>query len=157
MSITNREIYNNALVHIGESAYSTNTGDYESRAPYLIAAFCSTAKSIDKQIRKKEGLATQSNFSPVCLSLSDYFPLCDRLASAAALYVASILVIDEDSELSDSLYDKYCDNIASVAAEIEAVSAGSSSSGSTSSDSSDTEDSTTSATCESITERYFFD
>ena len=151
MSVSNREIYNNALVHIGEAASSIGVSDYEERAPYLIAAFCSTVKSIDKQIRKSEGLGSQGDFSPVSLPLDSDFPLCDRLSAPAALYVASILVIDEDPELSDSLYDKYCDNIASIAAQSEAsVPSGTGSGGSD-------EGGDTSATCEPIIDRYFFD
>lgn len=154
MAVSNREIYNNALVHLGQSSDTTNTSDYEARAPYLLAAFCSTVKSLDKQVRKAEGLISQSSFSPVCLLLNQSFPLCDRLVPAAALYIASMLVIDEDSSLSDSLYDKYCDNIASLAAEVETHSSSSSSNQSTPSQ---PEDNSRIAECESITDRYFFD
>ena len=147
--IINREIYNNALVHIGQSAETANTDDYEARTPYLIAAFCSTVRSLDKKLRKIEGLGTQNAFSPVHLSLDQYFPLCDRFIPAAALYVASMLVIDEDAELADSLYDKYCDNVASIAAECESIaSAGSGSS---------SDGSEQLSICESIVDRYYFD
>ena len=147
--IINREIYNNALVHIGQSTDTANTSDYEERAPYLLAAFCATVKSLDKKVRKIDGSGSQTTFSSVFQSLDQYFPLSDRFIPAAALYVASLLVIDEDSALSDSLYDKYCDNVASIAAEIESASA-------TSSDAS-TDGSEQLSICESITERYFFD
>jgi hypothetical protein len=148
--IINREIYNNALVHIGQSVETANTEDYEERAPYLLAAFCSTVKSLDKKVRKIDGGSSQSSFSPVCLALDQYFPLCDRFVPAAALYVACMLVIDEDADLADSLYDKYCDNVASIAAECEAASV---------SITPPTEDGEqlSICECESITERYFFD
>ena len=134
MSVTNRDIYNNALVCIGERVNGENTADYEERAPYLIASFCSLAKSTDKSIRKAEGLDAQPKFSPVFISLDDQFPLCDRLMPSAAVYVAAMLVIDEDADLSDSLYDKYCDSMATLA-----MSGGLESS------------------CETIAEKYFFD
>ena len=149
--IVNSEIYNNALVHIGQSAETANTEDYEERAPYLLAAFCSTVKSLDKKARKIDGAAgSQPSFSPVCLGLDQYFPLTDRFVPAAALYVACMLVIDEDADLADSLYDKYCDNVASIAAECEAASV---------SITPPTEDGEqlSICECESITERYFFD
>ena len=136
MSITCRDIYTNALVHIGEVSNSDFTADYEDRAPYLIASFCSLSKSIDKQIRKAQNLAEQSKFSPVFLSLDSSFPLCEDLSPIAALYTAAMLVIDEDADLSDSLYDKYCDGIASFAAIYDMGQ---------------------SASCENIGEKYFFD
>ena len=136
MAIICRDIYTNALVHIGEASNGSFAADYEDRAPYLIASFCSLAKSIDKKIRKAQNLAEQSKFSPVFLSLDSNFPLCEDLSSVAALYVAAMLVIDEDADLSDALYDKYCDGIASFAAIY---------------------DMGLSASCESIGEKYFFD
>ncbi len=121
MVITNKDIYNNALVHIGESANGEFTSDYEERAPYLIASFCSLAKSVDKLIRSTESLGNQPGFSPVFIALDSDFPLSDPLCPAAAYYVAAMLVIDEDPKLSDTLYDKYCDSMAALAAEYEPV------------------------------------
>ena len=139
MSVTNREIYTGALALIAENANSVNTEDYEDRAPYLIASFCSSNASLDKKIRKMDNLPDASRFSPVYLSLEFDFPLCDRLTSAASLYTASMLTIDEDATLSDSLYDKYCDAISSLET---CYSSG---------------EHTTISDCRSITERYFFD
>ena len=136
MAIICRDIYTNALVHIGEASNSSLNADYEDRAPYLIASFCSLAKSTDKKIRNAQNLTSQSKFSPVFLSLDSSFPLCDDLCPIASLYVAAMLVIDEDTELSDTLYDKYCDGMASLAATYGIVDC---------------------ASCESIGEKYFFD
>ena len=145
----NKEIYSSALSLLDQRGDDGINEDYEERAPYLIAAFCSTVRSLDKKMRKIEGLGTQNAFSPVHLSLDQYFPLCDRFIPAAALYVASMLVIDEDAELADSLYDKYCDNVASIAAECESIaSAGSGSS---------SDGSEQLSICESIVDRYYFD
>lgn len=136
MEISCREIYTTALVHIGEAVNSIYTKDYEDRAPYLLASFCSLAKATDKKIRKKQGLTSQGKFSPVFLSLDSNFPLCEDFCPIASLYVAAMLVIDEDAELSDTLYDKYCDGMASLAAEYDMPDC---------------------ASCESIEEKYFFD
>ena len=65
-----------------------------------------------------------------------------------------MLVIGEDDELSDSLYDKYCDAIASIGSIVGIASSSSSDSDSSSGDG---ESSGGSAVCESISERYFFD
>ena len=117
MSILNVDIYSAALALIGQSLESPDVADYDERAPYLIASFCSTVKKLDVDIRRAKKLEAQNKFSPVCLALEDTFPLCDELTSAASLYVAAMLVIDEDEALSDSIYDKYCDAIATIMAE----------------------------------------
>ena len=113
----NVDIYNAALALIAQSIESSDIADYEERAPYLIASFCSTAKKLDADIRRAKKLDAQTKFSPVCISLDSNFPLCDELTSAASLYVAAMLVIDEDEALSDSIYDKYCDAISTIMAE----------------------------------------
>ena len=130
MSITNRDIYKNALSLIGERVSTQSASDYEERAEYILPAFFSIARSTDKKLRALEGKKEQEPFNSVRAPLDDEFPLLDHFVSAAALYLASILVVDEDQELSDSMYDKYCDSIASVAAW---------------------------ASCESIAQRYFYD
>ena len=117
MSLTNRDIYTSALSLIGEAVSSINVEDYEERAPYLIASFCSANASLDKRIRKREGLGAPTRFSPVYLALEKDFPMCDSLSGAASLYCAAMLVIDEDAALSDSLYDKYCDAVSSLSLE----------------------------------------
>ena len=134
MAVTNIQIYNNALAHIGERVTSVFTGDYVERAPYLLASFCSLAKNIDKKIRKAEKLGDQPKFSPVLLGINEDFPLCEQLCTAASYYLASMLAIDEDPELSENLYDKYCDCIATVGAMYDISEP---------------------ASCGSITEKYF--
>ena len=153
MSNTNKQIYEGALGLIGELNDPMLCEDYEERAPYILAAFCSLASEIDKRLRIVDSLEEQPRFSHVCLSLDSSFPLCDRLAPAATIYLAAMLVIGENDELSDSLYDKYCDAIASIGS---SVGIASSSSGSNS-DSGGSEIIGGTATCESISERYFFD
>ena len=142
MTLTNRDIYKNALSLVGELVTNNTTADYEERAEYILPSFFCVAKNIDKNIRKAEGKEDQPTFSPVYAPLNNEFPFCDSLVSTAALYLASMLVIDEDEDLSDSLYDKYCDNLASVAASVT-----------TPTNVTETE----TATCEPIVQKYFFD
>ena len=40
---------------------------------------------------------------------------------AAEFYLASMLLIDENSELSDTLYDRFCSAVATITSEIPAV------------------------------------
>ncbi|MBO5305296.1 MAG: hypothetical protein J6B12_00895, partial [Clostridia bacterium] len=54
------------------------------------------------------------------LPLTEPFPLSDRFAGAVSAYLASILLIDENSVLSDKLYDKFCLGITAITEEIPA-------------------------------------
>ena len=153
MSNTNKQIYEGALGLIGELNDPMLCEDYEERAPYILAAFCSLASEIDKRLRIVDSLEEQPRFSHVCLSLDSSFPLCDRLAPAATIYLAAMLLIGENDELSDSLYDKYCDAIASIGSSVGVASSSSSGSDTGSNDT----QSGGKAICESISERYFFD
>lgn len=117
MSYTNNDIYLSALALIDESASKGDTADLEERAPFILASFCSTCKTLDKKLRARDLLEAQGKFSSVKLSLENEFPLCDTLSAPAAVYLASMLVIDENPTLSESLYDKYCDAIATIGAE----------------------------------------
>ncbi len=121
MSYSTIDVYNKALGFIGELNDPQGNTDYETRAPYLLASFCSTAKALDKSLRKTNGLDDTPSFSPIYISLMDTFPLCDELIHPAALYIASMLIIDDDSELSAVLYDQYCDAIATIAACNESI------------------------------------
>ena len=117
MAYTNNEIYLSSLALIDENQNKGDTSDFEERAPYLLASFCSLCKRLDKAIRARDGLPTQSSFSSVKLPLTDEFPLCDALCAPAASYLASMLTVDENPALSERLYEEYCDAIALLGAE----------------------------------------
>ena len=48
MAYTNNDIYLSALALVDESAKDGDTSDLAERAPFLIASFCSTCKTLDK-------------------------------------------------------------------------------------------------------------
>ena len=108
------EIYDSALALLGESLDQNDNTDYEERVPYLIAAFCTEVQERDKLWRDSFNLDAQSTWNPVFISLDTEFPLSERFASAAAFYVAAMLVIESDEELSDKLYDRFCDAISTI-------------------------------------------
>ena len=141
MAYTNLDIYKNAISFIGQDFNNDDLSDMEQRAPYLLASFCCRAKNLDKDLRKIEDRGNQSEFSAVILTLEDNFHLLDRFATSAALYVASMLVLEENSELSESLYEKYCDDIASLASEIALLK----------------RQSEVYSQCHPISDKYFFD
>lgn len=117
MPYTNNDIYLSALALIDESETKGETNDLKERAPFIIATFCATCRVLDKKLRERDSLDSQKPFSSVKLSLDGEFPLCEALSAPAATYLASMLVIDENPSLSETLYDKYCDSIATLGAE----------------------------------------
>ena len=117
MTYTNNDIYLSALALIDENTAKGDTSDLAERAPYIIATFCATCRTLDKKLRERDSLEKQKPFSLVKLPLESEFPLCEILSAPAAAYLASMLVIDENPALSESLYDKYCDSVAILGAE----------------------------------------
>ena len=101
---------------MSESMAEGVNDDYEERAPYLIAAFCDECADIDRAYRKANSLPEAPEVNAVCVELSDDFACAPRLSSACCMYVASMLIMDENSELSDRLYDKYSDMMSSISA-----------------------------------------
>lgn len=117
--VTCYDIYTAALALLAEPA-ADRARDFEERAPYLMAAFCCEAGGIDAVLREKEGSETQPTFSAVCIELDEVFPLSPRFAPIAAAYVAAMLVLDENEQLSDKLYERYCDAMSELCTSIPA-------------------------------------
>lgn len=113
------KIYESALALLGESMALDDNTDYEERAPYIIAAFCSEAQDADKDWRRIFDLEAQSSWDTLCVPLEEEFPLSDRFANAAAFYLAAILVLDSDEQLSDKLYERFCDAISTIDSSLE--------------------------------------
>ena len=117
----NRDIYENALRILAQSTLVGENEDFEERAPYLIANFCSEAMEINRHLCEAIGKTPVGEIESVWLSLEENFPLLDRLAPIACLYLAAMLILDEDGETSDKLYARYCEKITSLWQEIPAV------------------------------------
>ena len=114
----NRDIYALSLAMIAENGDRYENGDYEERAGYLIAAFCSEAEEINRRYCEGKGKPCTEIEIPIYLSLDEDFPLKDRFASAAGAYLGAMLILDEDPDLSDVLFTRYCDMIAAICEEI---------------------------------------
>ncbi len=114
------EIYEAALAMIGERC-AANNADYAERAPYLLAAFCGEAGGLDRLYRRAKGCGEQPGFGAVMIELASPFPLSGRFMRPASLYLAAMLVLDEDEELSDRLYGKYCDAMSAICSEVGAT------------------------------------
>ena len=117
------EIYKKALRLIGETEPDeARTEDYLERAPYILANAVSDLRMLDSYYRSAFSLKEQvlNPSHELCLPLSEPFPLSDRFISAVSVYLASILLIDENVELSDKLYDKFCVAVTVITQEIPA-------------------------------------
>ncbi|MBO7176250.1 MAG: hypothetical protein J6W14_02640 [Clostridia bacterium] len=107
----NRELYAAALRLIAESTAEGDNPDYEERAPYLLAVCAQEAAEIDRKMRKIRGLSEAPEHNPVFLDLDSEFPLLNELMPAAILYLAAMLILEDDESRSDVLYDRYCDTL----------------------------------------------
>lgn len=110
----NQEIYENALRLLAQHTDEGENEDYKERAPFLIASFCSEAMEVDQFLRESIGESPAASFGKVWMELTEDFPLLDRLAPVACLYVAAMLVLEENTDLSDRLYDLYSQGISAV-------------------------------------------
>ncbi len=117
------QIYKKALRLIGEiEPDDARTEDYLERAPYILANAVSELRRLDAYYREAFSLGEQvlAPDTELCLPLSEPFPLSARFVGAVSAYLASILLIDEDSALSDKLYDRFCLGVTAITEEIPA-------------------------------------
>lgn len=117
----NREIYRLALRLLAQQPESEETEDWEERAPYFIASFCCEASEVDRYLRQSLNMSGTVDFTRVWIDLDESFPLSDRLAPLGGLYLAAMLILDEDNELSDRLYERYCDGMTALRCGIPAT------------------------------------
>ena len=128
----NREIYAFALHALAQHQISSETADFEERAPYLLAACCTEAQALDTAWRTSTGQSSAPSVSGVRLELDKTFPLSQPFVPLAGFYLAAMLVIDEDIDLSDKFYERFCDGMASIQVQIDArAKSGTSESGTT--------------------------
>lgn len=114
--MTNREIYDAALALLSEQEYE-DCGDFEARAPYLLAAFVNECREVCGFYRAAHGTAARDDECVVMLELDGEFPLQARLASAAAFYLAALLIEGEDEALSDRLFAHYAESLSRLTQE----------------------------------------
>ena len=119
--MTLRSVYATALKLIGEIDYSTSETELAERAPYLGAALCREAAALDRAYREAFAIGKAQEFEGLSLDLDAKFPRADRFAPAAAYYMAAMLILYDDAELYEKLFERWCDALASISAEIPFV------------------------------------
>lgn len=117
--MTYLEIYE-AAVRLVDEIEAGDSPDYESRAPYLLGSFYTEQIPLQKKL-DAANRAEPIEYEP-CLyvDLESHFPLSDELIAPAVNYLAAMLVIDENEEMSDQFFDRYIDGVASIAASLPA-------------------------------------
>ena len=116
----NREIFEAALALLAEPMNDERIEDYASRAPYILAGFFYENGNIDDKYREFTGLEPRNYTHAVYADLDADFPFADRFVSAASANLASLLIIDENNELGDKLFDIYSTSMTKIVSEIPA-------------------------------------
>ena len=126
--MTCQKIYKAALRLLNETApesvcagCSEEYDEFAERAPYLLAAAVTEAGEVDDEYRRSHGLAARGETDTAEIPLETDFPLSPRFAPAVAFYLASMLIADENPELSDTLFDRFCDAMSTIKASIPSV------------------------------------
>ena len=114
--MTYYDIIDAAISAACEDAGNTSaTGDYLSRSQFLLANFVTQYAKLDALVREADGLEPKTVATDIALvDPEDDFPLCDIFAPVAVLYLAAALVLDENEEMSDRLFDRYINGILEI-------------------------------------------
>ena len=119
--MTNREIYQAALVKIDEPIDEGANPDYDERAPLLIAQFCRLASDVEKKYRVAYGMEKRAGRIKACPSLDEAFILCEAFEAPAISYIAAELVRCDDERFSDDLDAEWTDCMASIECSLPAT------------------------------------
>lgn len=100
---------------------SQATEDYTIRGQFLLASFVTQYAKLDRYFREANGMeVTEIQTDMVSIDPEDYFPLSDVFIPIAVYYVAAGLVIEENEEMSDKLFDRYINGILKIRQELPA-------------------------------------
>ena len=120
--MTLREITNAAIALVCEDPDIIDTDDYRDRATYILPTFCGHCSASDDRYRAANAMSPKSAFSAVFMELEETFPLADAFIAPATYYLAAMLTVDENEDLSDRFFALYTDAVATLEAGLPAVS-----------------------------------
>jgi len=119
--MTNMEIYTATLRLINEISDVDRSSDYQDRAPYILANFITDNVALNRQYCQLMGILPRNVAVRTHMALAEEFPLADVFFIPAEYYLAYLLLADENPELSDMFFDRFCLSIASILAKIPAT------------------------------------
>lgn len=106
----------------GENGTGTAIADYTARAPYIIAQAVGQLWKLNELYCEAHGLTPPAaEETRAYIPLTETFPLETPFARAIMLYLGSMLVVEENAELSDDLFDKFSMAAAAITAQIPAT------------------------------------
>ena len=76
---------------------------------------------LEAEYRRVTGMGERDYVHAVYADLDDDFPFAERFISSAGYYLASMLVIEENSELADRFFDMYSTSMTKLISEIPAT------------------------------------
>ena len=109
----NRDVFSLAMALLSESGDRYAISDYEERAGYLIPSFCLEVRGLNDRLAAVGGGAGCGELPPY-VSLDEVFPVSEAFVPAAAFYLAGMLVLAEDGELSDTLFARYANAVSEI-------------------------------------------
>lgn len=112
--MTGKEIYSASLHILAETDDNADRSDYEERYPYILALFYGEAEELDLKYRRAHKIPIEYMYFEISEIPEAEMPLCDVFASAAVYYLAAMLIIDENTEFSDRLFEKYSARMESI-------------------------------------------
>ena len=112
--MTHNDIIKSAITISGELQVNA-TGDYTVRAFTLLALLYDQCLPLDRVYRQANGLP-ESSWTPdtEIHNENDDFPLADVFLGIIPYALASLLVIDENTELSNLLYARYVAGLSEI-------------------------------------------
>lgn len=121
-------IFDNVIRLIGAGNHPDHTSGYRTRMPYLLACFVGECYAMDASYRQRHNMTADAGepllpdvFDATAIAADEDFPMSVRFSPAAAYYVASMLVMEENPDLADRLYARYSDALSHVRAGIPMV------------------------------------
>lgn len=111
-------IYTAARKLLAERCGSCTDHDFADRAPYIASAIIAEAEALDREYRRVHALPAGTYPGGAAVPLNAEFPLADRFAPAAAYFMAAMLILDDDPDEYEKLFDLWCGALASIAAEL---------------------------------------
>lgn len=118
--MTLREIYEAAVHMVCEEPDDDTSADYEDRAAYILPTFCGHCAVSDVKYRLAHGMAAVTPTSAAYMELTEAFPLSEVFVAPATYYLAAMLTVDENEELSERFFALYTDALAAVEASLPA-------------------------------------
>jgi len=113
-----KAIFDAAINIINKKSGDEEYDEYMERATYILANFCCANAAIDRDFRETHGLPSQESFNEIVLDMDDDFPFDSRFSAPAAHYLAAILMLDENGDVSENIFDAYADNMSKVKNEL---------------------------------------